>query len=304
MTAPIIVIAFNRPLKLARCLDQLRDLENPIYIWIDGPRLNNNSDLQLVEECAYLSDKIGLTNFSIIKNEINRGTDSVVNGITWILERYEQVIVIEDDVVVSKDFIFFCERMLDLYKENKRVGCIAGSNNVPKEYLSTPNDYFRFSCFFYAWGWATWKDRWEVFLETKSYDNRDLVWPETANTYLTKYRWREAFKALQENRIAVPWDYKWIFVMWKNRWLSIVPNLNFVLNIGFDEQATHTKNRPTWTPDKQESFHGVIQYKKPLQDLKADRWSTENVHYSSALIILKRLLRKYLTFLSKLSDRK
>ena len=82
MLTPIVVTAFNRPIKLLRCLTQLKDLDNPIYIWIDGPRLESDSDWQLVNECKLLSENIGLKNCTVISNDFNCGTDSVINGIS------------------------------------------------------------------------------------------------------------------------------------------------------------------------------------------------------------------------------
>lgn len=38
------------------------------------------------------------------------------------------------------------------------------------------------------------------------------------------------------------WDYQLTFSIWKNNGLSIIPNVNLVTNIGFGEDATHTKN--------------------------------------------------------------
>jgi len=39
------------------------------------------------------------------------------------------------------------------------------------------------------------------------------------------------------------WDYQLTFSIWKNKGVSIIPNVNLVTNIGFDDMATHTINR-------------------------------------------------------------
>ena len=38
------------------------------------------------------------------------------------------------------------------------------------------------------------------------------------------------------------WDYQWVFCRWVNSGLTIIPSLNMIKNIGFGENATHTKN--------------------------------------------------------------
>jgi hypothetical protein len=36
------------------------------------------------------------------------------------------------------------------------------------------------------------------------------------------------------------WAYQWLFAMWTQRGLSILPNTNLISNIGYGENATHT----------------------------------------------------------------
>ena len=62
-------------------------------------------------------------------------------------------------------------------------------------------------------------------------------WLETASA---RRFWRERFAAVQATEKSHVWDYQWILACWRQRALSIYPNVNLVSNIGFGDDATHT----------------------------------------------------------------
>lgn len=51
--------------------------------------------------------------------------------------------------------------------------------------------------------------------------------------------WCEIFDAVYDGRIDT-WDYQWILALWEHSFLTILPGVNLISNIGFDGQATHT----------------------------------------------------------------
>jgi FkbM family methyltransferase len=57
------------------------------------------------------------------------------------------------------------------------------------------------------------------------------------------------------------WDIQWHFAIIKNKGLSITPNTNLVKNIGFGEDATHTKRIENW--NLRHSAHKLETFKKP-----------------------------------------
>ena len=92
------------------------------------------------------------------------------------------------------------------------------------------------------------------------------------------------------------WDYLWLYTYWKNDWLSIVPNQNLVTNIGFDEEATHTKRIPEWQyPNMHtEQFDTQVSTRSVKQDFNADKWAARHIHNSSPDIVVKTWLVKKL----------
>ena len=54
-------------------------------------------------------------------------------------------------------------------------------------------------------------------------------------------RWSEKFDIIHSG-VVDTWDVQWMYTCWRQRGLSIVPNVNLISNIGFRPDATHTKN--------------------------------------------------------------
>ena len=146
-------------------------------------------------------------------------------------------IILEDDCLPNKSFFNFCNEMLEFHKENKEVWHISGCTLYEKK------DYkfsYYYSIYPGMWGWATWSDRWKNYeldmlkigknIKSYKYYNRNILSVRFFN---------EIYKKMS-NREIDTWDYQWIFTIWKYNGICITPNRNFISNIGFDENATHT----------------------------------------------------------------
>ncbi|WP_051036638.1 hypothetical protein [Calothrix sp. PCC 6303] len=53
------------------------------------------------------------------------------------------------------------------------------------------------------------------------------------------------------------WDYQWLFSQWFHDGLSVIPNVNFISNIGFGVKATNTTNSSETTPFANRSISGI-----------------------------------------------
>lgn len=275
-------------------MKELSGLPNPVYIAIDGPR--GDEDFKPIADILKVISESDLNIVGIRKNDFNVGTYNVAEAISWVFEENSSLIVIEEDVLVSKDFIFFAEVMLEKYQSDYRVGSISAMNSVPKANISYPDLSYRFSCYFYAWGWATWKSRWSEMIPISEWKIDQLTFPRTANSNLVKSKWKERFRDVEQGRAPGLWDYHWIYTYWTKRWLTIIPNANLSLNIGFDSFATHTKIRPNWAPSRLDPMSKKsLEINSPVsQDLRADLWSARVVHNSASGTILKTKLKRKL----------
>ena len=157
-------MAYKRPDALRRSLEALAaaDLasETDLFIRIDGPRDEADAHkVAAVREVALAAS--GFRRLDVSWSDRNQGLGpSVIQGIGSILDFSEAVIVLEDDLVVSKGFLRYMNDALRLYADDGRVFSVSGYTNrvdVPEGYAADAYFAPRSS----SWGWATWRDRWQ-----------------------------------------------------------------------------------------------------------------------------------------------
>src|SRR5699024_3409085 len=105
------------------------------------------------------------------KASTNKGlANSVISGVTKVIDKFGKVIVIEDDLISSTDFLSYMNNALEFYEMNKSIWSISGYNipiDIPSNYKHDVYLSYR-GC---SWGWATWKNRWnQTDWSVKDYD--------------------------------------------------------------------------------------------------------------------------------------
>ncbi len=165
---PVAVIGFVREKVLGRTLTGLAAadevLDRDIYVYLSSPRndeelIKTNKVLEVVKEFQQTL----LPNIKIIQRTENNGCSlNIRYAIDNTIAKQGRVIVVEEDVLVSRTFLRFMDAALDFYEKDKRVWCINGYNNL---FLKIPKKY-RHGVFLnprnMAWGWGTWVDRWQA----------------------------------------------------------------------------------------------------------------------------------------------
>ena len=105
---------------------------------------------------------------TIIEREKNWGlANSLIAGITEIVNKYGRVIVVEDDLILSPYFLKFMNDALEKYEDDDRVASISAFLNPVEG--EVPNTFFL--RYFACWGWATWKRGWDILIN----DDRVLL---------------------------------------------------------------------------------------------------------------------------------
>ncbi len=141
----------------------------------------------------------------------------------------------------NNSFFDFCKELLIKYKSDKRIFMISGSNPTTTD-ASLDSDYY-FSHYIRIWGWATWKRSW------KQHDPLIKDWPRIKSkrihySFFSSIKEAKKWELLWDkcfNNLIDTWDYQFYLSQLINNGVSIVPAKNLVSNIGFGEQATHTK---------------------------------------------------------------
>ncbi len=238
--SPVVLFTYIRLENLQNTINALAAniyaIDSELIIFSDGAKYPE--DEQKVNEIrSYLKSIVGFKSISIKESEINLGlAKSVIRGVSSVLEKYDHCIVLEDDLIVSSNFLEFMNQGLDYYKNIENVLSICGYSPPIK---STNDIYFtRRSS---SWGWATWSNRWkEVDWECKGYDNFKF-------DLLKKIRFNRMGSDLslmlkkQMNGQIDSWAIRFSFHQFNRNLYSVHPTISKVVNNGLNEQfATNT----------------------------------------------------------------
>jgi hypothetical protein len=249
-TNPIALIVFNRPDKVERLLNVIRQIKpSKLFIIADGPRPNRPDDLKKCEMTRAVFEKIDWP-CDVFKRyaQVNLGCGlNPSSGITWVFSQVEEAIILEDDCIPDLSFFPFCQELLARYRDDQRVMHIAGSNHCTRdEGVSTSYSFSRYTL---SWGWATWRRAWQ------HYDFDMKLWEKLRRTSFLQdvlngnkhdiRNWEDIFQTVYE-RHQDCWDYQWKFTCWHQGGLGILPRVNMISNIGSDSDASHTtiENQP------------------------------------------------------------
>lgn len=240
--APVAIFTYNRVKHIKDLIQSL--LKNKeageleLFIFSDGPK--SVKDEMAISEVRQFIDSIeGFKSVVIAKQEKNRGlANSIISGVSSVFEKYEKIIVLEDDLVVSSNFISFMNGALDYYKEKDFIFSISGycaPIQIPESYKQDVFFYYRTN----SWGWGSWKDRWEK-----------VDWEvEDFNDFISNPRARKHFNRCGEDCTTMllkqmtgkinSWAIRFAYTSAKNNCLNIFPSVSKVNNNGADGSGTH-----------------------------------------------------------------
>jgi hypothetical protein len=232
MQKAVLFLVFNRPQTTRQVFECIRKARpERLYVAADGPRSDRPEEITLCEEVRRIATNVDWPcDLRVLFQEHNLGCCfGVSSGINWFFEHEEEGVIIEDDVVPSADFFGYCERMLELYRDDERIMMITGTNFHP---IARSEDYF-FSQHFSIWGWATWRRAW------KQYDITMSGWPSKSRTAFLNYHFGKTisrhfintFNLISENQFDT-WDIQWVYCCVFNNGLCVTPGVNLVSNIG------------------------------------------------------------------------
>jgi hypothetical protein len=275
----VLMLTYNRADLFKKSLSSvLSIMPKRIYIFNDGPK-SNPQDIVKVYEVRKLIQNIK-TKSIIIKNfnKYNLGCKkSNLKAIDWFFSKEKEGIIIEDDCIASREFFSFTSEMLNKYKDNNRIFCISGSN-FQKEKLS--NESYYFSKYNHCWGWATWRDRWRLNDDKISFwpkFKKSKEWGKLHKNKIEQKYWNKIFKNVYNGKMD-SWAYPWTLSVWKQKGLTITPNVNLVKNIGFGKQSTHSLfvQDSLKYLNKQKFDSKIIHPKKIIINNKADFYVFKN----------------------------
>ena len=245
MKTPVAVFTYNRPEHTRLTLDALSKCEEldacVFYFFSDGPR-SDDVRAEVEETRSILYTSAELFSAQVIEQPSNLGlAKSIVAGVSDLCERYGRVIVIEDDLIVSPDFLHFMIQSLDHYQDEPSVMQIGGFTISPPDDLTTDAFLLPVTT---TWGWATWKRAWQHFAWTP----KDLDIAKSDQKWLDLFNLHGAgsFSAMLEDRLAGrndSWGILWWYAVSRSNGLVLYPRQSLVWNGGFDGTGIHCGSR-------------------------------------------------------------
>jgi hypothetical protein len=301
-STPVAFIIFNRPDVTEKVFQAIRQAQpRKLLVIADGPRADRPGEAEKCAAARAIIDQVDwecevLTNYS----DINLGCKyRVSSGIDWVFAEVEEAIILEDDCLPAPSFFQFCQTLLEKYRHDERIMAICG-NNFQNSQSRTPYSYY-FSKYNHIWGWASWCRAWQ------HYDVNMKTWPEFLDSGLMQYVsdgkaeekfWTENFQQAYKGA-ADTWDYQWTYACWSQGALSILPDSNLISNIGFGDEATHTKggssiaNMPTKDIWEIKDPPFLVRYEE------ADNYTRDKAYKIKQPMSLETILKKIRSTMSR-----
>lgn len=246
MDTPVLFLIYNRPDTTKKVFEAIKKARpKNLFIAADGPKAEDQLDKSRCDKTRKVIEDIDWKcKTQTLYRDTNLGCKyAVSSSIDWFFKNVDRGIILEDDCLPDQSFFQYCEELLNKYSDNSEIMHISGNNFQQKNKKIKYNGDYYFSLVPHIWGWATWRRAWALY-------DRDMnKWPEIKkNNFLQNlfnnkaiaYRWENLFQQYWEHKID-SWDGQWAFACFTNHGLCINPKYNLISNIGFNEEATHTK---------------------------------------------------------------
>ena len=239
--APIALFVYNRPKHTERTLKFLKQnelaAESRLFIFSDGAKTQEEEEN--VKEVRELLKHIdGFKSVEIVERKQNMGlAESVIAGVSRLVQDYKQVIVFEDDLVTSPYTLTYFNDALNRYRKEEKVMHIGAymyhlkENNLPESF------FYRAAT---SWGWATWERAWEHFEPNidalmEQFDAKKRA-DFSIEHKMNFWKQMKDFKNGKNNSWAIRW-YASIFL---KGGLTLNPSQSLVNNIGHDGTGVHS----------------------------------------------------------------
>ncbi len=239
--APIVLFVYNRPWHTRQTIKALQKNElakqSDLIIYSDAAK--NEAVKDAVNEVREIVKNIaGFKTVTVIERDRNWGlADSIIDGVTTVINEYGKIIVLEDDLVTAPSFLKYMNSGLNCYQDEERVASIHGYiypiEGLPSSFFIRGAD---------CWGWATWKRAWGVFERDGQKLLNELQFRklEKEANFNGSYPYSQMLKD-QINGKNNSWAVRWYMSAFLQNMLTLYPGESYVQNIGNDDSGTHCR---------------------------------------------------------------
>ena len=241
--SPIAIFSYNRIDHLKKSLESLQKNtlapQSDLYIFSDGAK--NADDINKIEQIReYLKSITGFNKVNLIYSKENKGlANSIIQGVSEVLKHHDRIIVLEDDLLLSKDFVEYMTNALDYYRNSEKVFSIS-AYCAPINIKNYNQDVFFFRRI-NSWGWATWKNRWDS-VDWQLKDFGEFIFDRRKRNEFDEGG-KDLTMMLLKYKLGVidSWAIRFNFACFKQKKLNLYPAKSKVLNLGIDNSGTNTR---------------------------------------------------------------
>jgi hypothetical protein len=242
LTTPIALFVYNRPDHTRRTIEALKAnelaAESDLFIFSDGPK-GLVDDISVKQVRAYIKKIDGFKCVKIEERAKNIGlASSVISGVSVIINRYGEVIVLEDDCITADSFLTFMNQALNHYKEDHRVGSVTGYSlpiSIPMEYPWPVYLTRRHS----SWGWGTYDHVWNGIDWNVSDYNQFRQCRDSQREFNAAGNDMVGMLERQMVGKSDSWSIRFDYSCYRRGLLSLASTDNLLMNIGFDNTGVH-----------------------------------------------------------------
>jgi len=294
-TSPIALFVYNRPNLTRHVLLALRKNKlfrsSKLFIFSDGPK-DDDSEKSVKKVRNVLSNYNNLKNIYISLNKDNKGlSTSIITGVSNILSDFKSVIVLEDDLITSTYFLKYMNNGLSLYENETDVASIHSYFYPVNSINQLPNYFFLKGAD--CWGWATWRDRWDLFENNPNELLNKINSMNLSNEFSLEKRagFYNMLKDTSKGKID-SWAIRWHASMYLQNKLTLYPKVSFIHNIGNDGSGTHKAKTDSFKTKINLNFDGIKNVQ--LTENLIAREELANFMLKIREPLYKRLLKKYI----------
>jgi hypothetical protein len=281
--APIVLFVYNRPEHTRRTLAALA--ANPLagdsdlIIYADGPKKPEHAaSVQQARDVARGAS--GFRFVRLVERNENLGlARSIITGVSEVCSEHGRAIVVEDDLVVSPDFLGFLNAGLDHYADERDVMQVSAYAYPTPDGVRTRSYFLPMAS---CWGWATWERAWSRFDPAMAFLRRLDQDRALQHRFNVDGAYDYYGMACQQRKGQIDsWGIRWQLTMFESGGLVLYPKETLVTNIGVDDSGTHGAGEPAYQVN-------LPKHRLAISDLS---WPTNVIVDEQAFAQVKQLLR-------------
>jgi hypothetical protein len=249
MPSPIVLFVYNRLWHTQETIKALKANtladQSDLIIYSDGFKSDVDKN-SVADVRKYIKNIEGFKSVKIVKQKSNLGlANSIIFGVTEVLDEYGEIIVLEDDMVSSPYLLEYFDEALDKYKNDDRVVSIHAYTypiaNLPETFFLRGAD---------CWGWATWARSWSLFES----DGKKLLSQLKEKKLVRRFDFEgnANYTGMLEDQIKRKndsWAVRWYASALLSGGLTLYPGKSLIKNIGLDDSGTHCKELKDYDVD-------------------------------------------------------